>query len=244
VSSNFSRCVIVNADDFGLSRGVNRGIAAAHERGIVTSASLIACGAGAAEAAEYAHAHPALSVGLHLDLGEWAYRAGQWIPVSPIVPTDDASGVQAAAERQLRAFRDLMNRDPTHLDSHQHVHREGAARSVLAGLALELGVPLRGVTPGIQYVGDFYGQTFDGSSLPGAITAERLVTILGEGQARLTELGCHPGYGEGLNGMYCEERAMEVTVLCDPSVKQAIADLGIELRSFRNIADVLAASVV
>ena len=63
------RWVIVNADDFGRSRGVNRGIVEAHERGIVTSASLMVRWAAAADAAAYARMRPELSVGLHVDLG-------------------------------------------------------------------------------------------------------------------------------------------------------------------------------
>jgi predicted glycoside hydrolase/deacetylase ChbG (UPF0249 family) len=238
VRTTSPRWVVVNADDFGLSSGVNRGIATAHEHGIVTSASLMACGPAAAEAADYARGHPALSVGLHFDLGEWAYRDSQWIPVSPTIPTDDAPAVEAALEHQLRTFRELMKRDPTHLDSHQHVHWQGPARGLLARLAEQLRVPLRGISRGIRYVGSFYGQGVDGVSLPDAITTERLVTTLEAGQARLTELGCHPGHGDGLEGMYRQEREMEVTVLCDPRVRQAIVDLGIELRSFANIGDI------
>ena len=67
------RAVIVNADDFGLSAGVNRGIAAAFEGGIVTSASLMVRPDAAAEAASYARLHPVLGVGLHIDLGEWVH---------------------------------------------------------------------------------------------------------------------------------------------------------------------------
>ena len=60
---------------FGLSEGVNRGIIRAHEQGIVTSASLMVRYPAAAEAARYALQHPRLSVGLHLDMAEWVYRA-------------------------------------------------------------------------------------------------------------------------------------------------------------------------
>src|SRR5688572_28379081 len=75
------RHLIVNADDFGFSPGVNRGIAEAHERGIVTSASLMVRWPAAAAAASYARARPELSVGLHLDLGEWVLRDGAWVPL-------------------------------------------------------------------------------------------------------------------------------------------------------------------
>ena len=75
------RFLIVNADDFGLSPGVNRGILETHERGILTAASLMVRAPAAAEAAAAAHDHPRLSVGLHLDLGEWICRDGAWEPV-------------------------------------------------------------------------------------------------------------------------------------------------------------------
>src|SRR3954452_23338645 len=117
-----TRSLIVNADDFGLSAGVNRGISEAHERGIVTSASLMVRGPAAEEAAAYARAHPALSVGLHLDLGEWAWHDGGWGSVYEVVRADDAEAVADEAGRQLPAFPRLAGRAPTHLDSHQHVH--------------------------------------------------------------------------------------------------------------------------
>ena len=76
-----TRFLIVNADDFGLSEGVNRGIIEAHEHGIVTSASLMVLKPSAASAAAYSREHPRLSLGLHLDLGEWAYDGEAWVPV-------------------------------------------------------------------------------------------------------------------------------------------------------------------
>jgi predicted glycoside hydrolase/deacetylase ChbG (UPF0249 family) len=74
-------------------------------------------------------------------------------------PPDDQGAVADEAARQLAAFRNLMGRDPSHLDSHQHVHREEPARSVLSGIARGLGIPLRHEAPHIHYCGDFYGRT-------------------------------------------------------------------------------------
>ena len=110
------RELIVNADDFGRSVATNDGIARAHEHGIVTSASLMVCWPAAEAAARYAHEHPALSVGLHIDLSEWTYRDGQWVVVYENAPAAEQ------IPRQLERFRELLGRDPTHLDSHHHVH--------------------------------------------------------------------------------------------------------------------------
>src|SRR5437899_1259327 len=75
------RILIVNADDFGQTAGINRGIIEAHERGIVTSVSLMTRWPAAHEAARYCLSHRSLSLGLHFDLGEWRFRDGGWSKV-------------------------------------------------------------------------------------------------------------------------------------------------------------------
>jgi len=125
------RFLIVNADDLGLSEAVNEGIFAAHEEGIVTSASLMV-GRPAAPAAAAALAdHPDLAVGLHLE-------------------------VEEEFRRQLECFRELAGRDPTHLDSHHHAHESEPAAAPAETLAAELGVPLR--NRATRYEGGFYGK--------------------------------------------------------------------------------------
>jgi predicted glycoside hydrolase/deacetylase ChbG (UPF0249 family) len=227
-----SRRLIVNADDFGRSPGVNRGIVEAHENGIVTSTSMMVRWPAAAGAAAQAQAHPALDLGLHLDLGEWAYREGHWIPVYENAATDDLAEVAEEAARQLAIFRSLVGRDPTHLDSHQHVHRQDPVRSVLMSIARKLTVPLRHYCPRIGYCGSFYGQTSLGFPLPDAISVEALVGILSTLPPGVTELACHPGVSKDLVTGYLKERAQEVETLCDPRVHAAIDGEGIELSSF------------
>jgi predicted glycoside hydrolase/deacetylase ChbG (UPF0249 family) len=224
------RRLIVNADDFGLSRGVNRGIIEAHERGIVTSASLMVGRPLAAAAANYARGHPELSIGLHFDLGEWVYRDGTWLAVFEVT-----GPVEKEVEHQLAAFRQLLDRDPTHLDSHQHVHRSEPAASAIGTIARRLGVPLRGVGDRVRYSGDFYGQTGTGDPFPSAITVEALVGMLTDLPSGITELGCHPGVEPDFEPVYGRERADELRVLCDPIVRTAIAANGIELCSFADI---------
>src|SRR4051812_10414149 len=148
------RYLIVNADDFGRSPGVNRGILRAHQRGIVTSASLMVRWPTAAEAVARSRAHPDLGLGLHLDLGEWACRDGAWVPVYEVVPLDDAIAVAEEASRQLATFRHLVGKDPPHLDSHQYVHRRDPVRAVLTAMARELAVPLRDVSPAVRHRGN------------------------------------------------------------------------------------------
>ncbi|HZB97351.1 MAG TPA: ChbG/HpnK family deacetylase, partial [Candidatus Sulfotelmatobacter sp.] len=74
-----ARLLIVNADDFGMSTGVNRGVIRAHSEGIVTSASLMVRRAAAADAVRIARGYPRLSLGIHLETEEWEYRDGEWM---------------------------------------------------------------------------------------------------------------------------------------------------------------------
>jgi len=222
----------VNADDFGQSAGVNHGVCAAHEQGIVTSASLMVRWPAAAEAAAYGREHPALSLGLHVDLAEWVCRDGQWLQGYEVVPTADRAAVADEAARQLTRFRELVGKDPTHVDSHQHIHREEPVGGVLVDLAAALGVPLRHYDARVHYCGDFYGQMAAGLPLPEAITADSLIRILEDLPEGISELACHPAAGSDLNTMYNGERAVELRTLCDPRVGAAIAAFGIILCSF------------
>lgn len=230
-----ARFLIVNADDFGLSEGVNRGIIEAHEHGIVTSASLMVLKPSACSAAIYSRDHLSLDLGLHLDLGEWTFDGEAWVPVYQVVPLDDVAVVARALDRQLSDFRRLVGRDPTHLDSHQHFHQDEPVRSAALELARRLDVPLRHFSPEIRYCGRFYGQTARGLPLPEAIAIDSLIAILTDLPSGLTELGCHPGRVTGEESTYCEERSTEVDVLSDPKVRTLLRALGIELRSFRDI---------
>jgi predicted glycoside hydrolase/deacetylase ChbG (UPF0249 family) len=228
--------LIVNADDFGQSPGVNRGILAAREHGIVTSASLMVRWTAAAEAAAYGRAHSAFSVGLHVDLSEWAYRDGTWVPSYQVVPMDNRDAVEEEVRRQLAAFRRLMGQDPTHIDSHQHVHHVEPACSVLVELARELAAPLRHFCPAVHYCGSFYGQAVKGYPYPEGIRVGTLIETLKSLPPGVTELGCHPGEGDDVDSMYRGERADEVKTLCDPRVRAALDAEGIELGSFRDLA--------
>jgi predicted glycoside hydrolase/deacetylase ChbG (UPF0249 family) len=217
-----TRYLIVNADDFGQSHGVNAGIITAHEQGIVTSASLMVRWPAARAAADYARSNDRFAVGLHVDLGEWVCRVDEWIPVYEVVPRLDADAVQNEVQKQLAVFHDLLGRPPTHLDSHQHVHRFEPARSALLKAARELGIRVRHMDPHVHYCGAFYGLTSKGRPVPEAITAEALMSILSELTPGCTELACHPGVAGDLTSTYNAERSKEVAALCDVRVRQFI----------------------
>jgi len=223
------RVLVVNADDFGASDGVNRGIVEAHAHGIVTSTSLMVTGAAAEGAAALAREQPALGVGLHWELDGKGAKPG--------IDLGDAPAVRAELVRQLEGFHELMERPPTHVDSHHHVHRRPDVGPIARELAETLGVPLRD-DGRVAYVGGFYGQwEWEVTDLH-HVSPEFLIWMLRNDVAEgWTEIGCHPGYvGGGFTSGYLAEREVEIATLIDPRVRDEIDTLGIRLASYADLA--------
>jgi predicted glycoside hydrolase/deacetylase ChbG (UPF0249 family) len=229
------RKLIVNADDWGQSKGINRGIIQSFEQGILTSASFMVRYPAAAEAATYSKRNPRLGIGLHVDLGEWAYKNGEWIPLYEVVSLEDKDKVENEVNRQLDAFGQLMGRKPTHIDSHQHVHLRKNLCPVFIEIAQGLNIPLRDCSKLVNYCGDFYGQLNDGSPHHVAISIEGLQQLISKLSEGYTEMACHPGLDNDVETMYGVERAIEVETLCDGRIKESISKENIELCSFENI---------
>ena len=230
-----TRRLIVNADDFGLSAGINRGVAEAHEHGVVTSASLMVCWPEAPPAVASATRWKGFSIGLHVDLGEWTYRDGNWRPYYERIQIGDAEAVAAEIDAQLNAFRALVGRHPTHLDSHQHVHLKEPVRHLMLERAERLGVPIRGLRGDVRYRGTFYGLHRDGKPQPEAISREGFLHAASMPGDTLVEVGCHPAAEVDFESMYALERVDELRVLCDPRLRAELDEAGFELASFHDL---------
>jgi len=214
--------LIVNADDFGASPRINRGILEAHCYGILTSASLMVNAPFSEAAARLAAPARALSVGLHIDLREELKRPAN----------ANAHRIAKALDSQFARFQALMGRAPTHLDSHHNVHRDPRALPHFLRLAEKHGVPLREHSP-VRYLSSFYGR-WNGQSHLEQISPENLSRLL-EKEVRqgITELSCHPGYkDEGYTGSYASEREVELLTLCAPSIRYTLSALSIHLVSY------------
>ncbi len=152
--------LIVNADDFGLTSGVNRAIIELHSAGLVTSTSLMACAGATEDAIELARSIPTLGVGCHIVLVD-----GEPVLPPNQIPTlvDSRTGyfpsslskflarlftgrirtteieAEAAAQIDFLQRRDLRL---NHIDTHKHTHifpsvlrpvlRAGRARGIRA----------------------------------------------------------------------------------------------------------------
>src|SRR5262245_37177337 len=135
---------------------------------------------------------------------------GEWAPVYEVVKLDDRQAVADEVAGQLAAFRRMVGRNPTHIDSQQHVHLREPLRSIVEGHARELAMPLRRSGSQIRYCGDFYGRDIDGSTLPDRIAVEGLIKILSNVSSGITELSCHPAAAIGLKTMHSTERCQEL----------------------------------
>ena len=131
------RRLIVNADDFGLTLGVNRAIAEANRDGIVTSATVMANSRGFGEAVELARSQPELKTGCHVVLidGEpltsgaatltnnsTRFRTSLKEFASAAVRNQISSDeIQQEAEAQICKLQ-AAGLNVTHVDSHKHTH--------------------------------------------------------------------------------------------------------------------------
>jgi predicted glycoside hydrolase/deacetylase ChbG (UPF0249 family) len=219
------RTVIVNADDFGENAGVNRGIIEAHERGIVTSASLMVGQPGTAAAVALARQRPDLSLGLHVNLD----RVG-----AGLIGQERLEVLGREIERQFKAFTDLTGGLPTHLDSHHHVHRQLNVARLFLALSQRHGIPLRGFSD-VVYLGGFYAQWDYGKLDRSHISVDYLLALLSKAGPGFTEIGCHPGYADfASDAAYSWQREVELQALTDPRARAGLTGLGVRLASYRD----------
>ena len=149
--------LIINADDFGLSAGANRGIIAAWRDGILTSASLMVNGDAFEEAVSLAEENPGLQVGLHLTLVQGRATApGEGFPSltdrEGNFPDDPVmAGMRyfflkslrkkllAEIEGQLRKFT-ATGIPLSHIDGHLNIHMHPTVFDILLSLMPKYGI--------------------------------------------------------------------------------------------------------
>lgn len=152
------KILIVNADDFGITRGATDAIIACHLAGSVTSTTLMSTQPAAEYAVGQARLHEQLGVGLHFNLthgrgssagsassitrGDGSFLDRRQLVLRAVAGRVSVLDLSRELEAQYDAMRDL-GLTPTHLDSHQHVHVIGPIFRVVTDFALRHGLPLR-----------------------------------------------------------------------------------------------------
>jgi hopanoid biosynthesis associated protein HpnK len=286
------RRLIVNADDFGYTSGVNRAILEAHSRGVVTSATLMANGPAFAEAVRLAGTVPKLSIGCHVVLTDGEpvlgaerlpsltstalFRDGMVaFAARAIAGSIDGDEIAAEASAQIRKLQSA-GIAVSHIDTHKHTHLFPKILRPLLGAAADCGVravrnpfgprlPLRSshllARPGlwtryaeVRILGGFAGKFRAAVDREGFTTPDGTLGIVVTGALDETlfyaiarsipegtwEFVCHPGYNDadlqaGKTRLR-ESRETELRVLTLPAAREVLAQQGVELISYRELA--------
>jgi len=246
-----SRRLIVNADDWGMTRGVSEGILAAHRHGIVSSTTVLVT-ADLDRALVGRLLDSGLGVGLHvnLTLGKPLTRGRSLVDDQRRFVRDArhaaaravAADVRAEVEAQVAKFEKTFRRAPTHLDTHHHVGLHPPVRDVVLHVARALDVPVRSQDAAARVRARSAGlrtpDHFFGESGPGAywspVTTLSVLRALPEG---VSEFMTHPGWFDAdlAYSRYGRQRETEMVGLGTPSARAAAAALGITLCTFGDL---------
>ena len=242
--------LIVNADDFGVSRAVNLGIIDCFKRGIVTSATIMMNMPQAEDACMLAKEH-GLPVGLHLvmtsgfpvseDVASLVGEDGRFRKRKEQLKGYSLKDVEKEFRSQIEKAL-MLGLVPTHLDSHHHVHLEPGISDIVGDLARELMIPVRihtkdhvpeglkGIPSPDRMIASFHGDNLTPADLEKAIEAAS--------KYETAELMCHPGYLDTFvmhNSSYNRERAKELDVLVSGEAREIIERYKVELISFKDL---------
>lgn len=251
-----AKYLILNADDFGLSPSVNRGILEAYQTGTITSTTLMANMPGFDEAVRITKAEPGLGVGLHFNLsygrplsdpskvptlvgtdGAYTYRPDQ------TTITWTAEDVQTELEAQWKRFL-ATGLFPTHIDSHHGVHSFEPGLTLVTELCLRNNIPMR-KPKFFPSTMDQYPSTTDELVFDEYFHGDgkwRLLRHLSELQDGVTEFICHPGYvDEHVRAIspWTDVREVELSVFTDAEVAQAIREAGIKQTDFGRLKNLV-----
>jgi predicted glycoside hydrolase/deacetylase ChbG (UPF0249 family) len=245
--------LIVNADDLGRSAGIDDGIVRAHREGIVTSGTLMTNAPSTAHAALLARVTPTLDLGVHLVLTyarplsdparipSLVREDGSfWRPKELLARPIDRTEALIEYRAQFARARELVGREPTHVDTHHWIHDHPALSWAVCELARETGAAARTHTPGQRdeyrakgvRTTDHFTREFQH---PGHIEVVDLLALLSRLEDGVTELMCHPGDPDPelvATSAYARERPIELATLTDQRVRATLRREGIVLTTF------------
>lgn len=213
--------LIINSDDFGYTKGINKGIIEGHTKGVVTSTSVMVDERAASEASEL-NEYNSLSVGLHF-----------------VLPEDGVSG-EEEFKRQLAKFRELVGREPDHIDVHKpRPNNYPQVEQILADYSKENHIPVRNLGYA-KLIKTFFGLNIDGSGPmdESRVTLNGLGRALEEVEDGYNELMCHVGYSDDdlrVLSSYSDVREKELRALTSDEAKELIQDRGISLCSWKQV---------
>lgn len=232
--------LIVNADDFGLTRGVNYGIVDAHELGIVNSTTMLTNMPGTEHAFQLMERYPGLRVGVHLTLscgkalGE-GYRiltdsegnfklTNQYRETNPVEM--DVYEAEKEWELQINEFY-RRGFKPSHLDSHHHIHTWEPLLPIIQKLSEKYDLPVRGGFSSHPSGVKLYSDIFDAGFYSDQVGEDYFTRLFEKygAQDYSVEVMCHPAYADSLLPeftSYSSKRLEEFKVLTTVKIPENI----------------------
>lgn len=243
--------LIVNADDFGISKAINLGIIEAYNEGIVKSTTLMCNMEAVDHAIKLANENPGIGVGIHFVLTAGKPLAqgvdslvdeeGNFLKSEGIEEKSKKDDIRKELECQFNKFLSYGIK-PTHIDTHHHVHRIKKVFEVVEEIAIKNNLPVRlmgetydSIYKEIKSTSKFSESFYEKEM----VTEDNLIRLLEEYKDFETvELMSHPGYLDQniLNRTsYTIERTIELETLVSRKVKEYIKENNIELISFSQL---------
>jgi chitin disaccharide deacetylase len=240
--------LIINADDFGITDGVTRGISEALSSGFVSTASVMTCVEGAVQRARSYASQFQARLGIHLQLTDG-------VPCSDEVPSlvlsngrfprairtpwnPNIDEIRKEWHAQVRRAMDA-GIAISHIDTHHHVHRLPAVFGVYCEIASFYDLSARTLTPAytsaLRCVGIRCADLCDigwYEHLSAAGLADRIETTIARSNLEVLELMCHPGYCDSeliQKSLYAEGRELQLRTLSDPELGTLLYRKGITL---------------
>lgn len=217
--------LIVNADDFGLSPGVNEGIIESYLNGILSSTTLMVNQPYVEHAVKLYKNHSDLGLGIHLtfDKGKALYGSssltdseGNFKKFSLLLKTAKKEDFINEIEAQILKFEKLCGKMPTHMDSHHHIHiKIDEAFEATKFISEKYNLKYR---KNSELIGEFYENN---------VTLNNFYSLINAKDTDTVEFMCHPAFVDNPlleTSSYTYKREEELKILTDDNVKSFIKD--------------------
>ncbi|MDP2966001.1 MAG: ChbG/HpnK family deacetylase [Pelolinea sp.] len=259
------RYLIIVAHDFGMTRGINRGIIDAFKDGVITGASLLVTMPYVDEAVRLAKENPHLPVGLHLYLTNgYCDKPGVVFPVLPardvlslvdkdgklmrgpekVLPKAKTNEIIRELSAQLERFL-KFGINLAHIDTHYDIVAYPPICEAVLKMAQKQSVPFRFLNNKVAKekakknnlpISDWYHCLYLEDRVP--VSAKTVIEIIKSLKPGITDLACHLGYVDGELETYTElveERELELDSLRDRNVKEILLSESIELINYYDL---------
>lgn len=238
--------LIFNADDFGLSYGVNQGILESYQQGVVNSISLMTNMPAFDDAVEIIKQHQLHNIGLHVNLTEGKSLLNTHSTITDFegnfysdllnfkypYPGEIYDEIKAQYQKAVDAGIHI-----SHIDSHLHLHTHYNFQESFLQFSKEKKIPIRKINFYWKYFSlkslyllqcvaffqakfhfKYYTKGFTSDFFGKNVNKAFLLKLIRKYKHRNIEVMCHPGYSDLANGEYNQERELELELLCDPEV--------------------------